>query len=178
MKNKLPAIMTVLLMLAGLLFLTQRERLSGLSVSSLTRTSDEPAGPEEVIWRMSDAARAGDVRAYADCFSGQLHQRLQKTMAEMGEDAFRQYLQKMNNDITGIAVSDEELSGAETAKLRVEFVYRGRNEAQIHHFRMAGGQWKIEATDDPENVRALVPYGTAVGQQPEAGDGAKPAADK
>ncbi|MEW6212799.1 MAG: hypothetical protein AB1631_31020, partial [Acidobacteriota bacterium] len=109
MKKRLPAIITVLLIALALAYLIGRERWSKMKSS--------PASPEDVIWRMSDAAREGDVRSYLDCFSGTLRQQIEKTASEMGESEFSRYLKKLNDEITGIAVSDLEQSDQQTARL-------------------------------------------------------------
>ena len=160
MKKRLPAIITALLILGALLFFTQRERWSNWRLT--TQTPVSPASPEDVVWRMSDATRDGDVKAYLDCFTGELRQKLEKTAAEMGEAQFSQYLKKLNDEVTGIAVSDLEQTDPQSAAMRVEFVYRGKNESQKHRFRSIDGAWKIEGVDSAENVKVLVPYGTDV----------------
>lgn len=165
MKKRLPAILTILLLIGALLVLTQRERLAGMNWNKPKATS-----PEDVIWQMSDAAREGKSQAYLACFSGELRMRLQKTASDMGEAKFTEYLQQLNQAVTGIAVSDLEQSDPDTAKLRVEFVLRGKNEAQTHHFKRRDGQWTIERVDDAEQVNVLIPYGTAVGEnEPNGG---------
>jgi len=127
------------------------------------KSSGAPAAsPEDVVWRMSDAAREGDTRAYLDCFSGALRQHLEKTASEMGEAQFSRYLKKLNDEVTGIAVSDLEQKDQQTAALRVEFVFRGRSEAQKHHFKLIDGQWKIDGVDGAERVNVLIPYGANV----------------
>ena len=155
MKKRLPSVVTVVLIIGALMFLTEREWLAGLRRKA-------PATPESVVWRMSDAARKGDVQAYLDCFSGSLRQSLEKTAADMGEVRFSEYLKKLNNEMTGIAVSDFEKVSEDTATLRVEFVFRGKNEAQKHHFKLVDGKWKIDSLDNAEGVPTLIPYGTRV----------------
>jgi len=157
MKQQLPKIATVLLIAGALVLLTQRERWSGMKWAE-----QSAATPEDVLWRMSDAAREGNVPAYLDCFSGSLRQHLQKTMAEMGEAQFSEYLKKLNDEVTGIAVSDLKPVDAQEATLKVEFVFRGKTEAQQHHFRLVEGKWKIDGVETAERVKVLIPYGTAV----------------
>lgn len=159
MKKRFPAILTAVLLLAALLVLAQRERWRAWSNQPIAS-----AGPEDVIWQMSDAAREGQAQAYLACFSGELRTRLQKTASEMGEAKFTAYLQQLNQAVTGIAVSDLEQSDADTAKLRVEFALRGKNEAQTHHFKRLNGQWTIERVDEAEQVKVLIPYGATVGE--------------
>jgi len=153
MKKRLPAIVTMLLIAGALVFFAARQRL---------KTADpgfKAANPESVIWRMSDAARIGDVEAYLNCFDGELRRTLKKTVVEMGEREFGAYLKRLNEEITGIAVSDLKLTGEAGANLRVEFVYRGKNEAQRHYLVLRDGAWKIDRVDESERIKTLIPYG-------------------
>ncbi len=158
MKKRLPAIVTVVLIAGALALLAQRERLSRWRLEKTAA-----ATPEDVVWRMSDATRDGNVRAYLDCFSGALKQNLQKTASDMGEPQFSQYLKKLNDEVTGIAVSDFEQVNEQTATLKVEFVFRGKNEAQKHRFKLVDGKWKIDDVETAERVKTLIPYGTEAG---------------
>jgi hypothetical protein len=83
-----------------------------------------------------------------------------KTAAEMGERKFGEYLKRLNEEITGIAVSDLKLTGEAGAVLRVEFVYRGKNEAQQYYLVLRDGAWKIDRVDESERIKTLVPYGS------------------
>ncbi len=154
MKKRLPAIVTILLIAGAFVLLTQRERLS-----QLKWTEKSAVSPEDVIWRMSDAAREGNSQAYIDCFGGALRQNLQKTATDMGEAQFSRYLKKLNDEMTGIAVSDLEQTTDQTASLRVEFLFRGKSEAQKHHFNLVDGKWKIEGIDNAERFNVPIPYG-------------------
>ena len=158
MNKRLPALLTIGLMLVALIVLTQRERWRGWQ-----KNTAAPASPEDLIWRMSDAAREGNAKDYLACFNGELRARLEKTASEMGEAKFTEYLQQLNREVTGIAVSDLAQSDPDTARLRVEFVMRGKNEAQTHHFKRLNSQWTIARVDDAEQVKVLIPYGAAVG---------------
>jgi len=157
MRKHLPAIVTILLAGGALVFLTRRERLSGWQVEKRT-----VATPEDVVWRMSDATREGDVQAYLDCFRGALKQNLQKTADDMGESQFSRYLKELSDEVTGIAVSDLEQANEQVATLKVEFVFRGRKEAQKHSFKLLAGAWKITEVDGAEQIKTLIPYGTDV----------------
>jgi hypothetical protein len=157
MKQRLPALITMLLIAAALVLLTQRERWS-----ELAQGESPAASPEDVVWQLSDAAREGNVRAYLDCFGGALRQKLEKTASDMGEAQFSQYLKQLNGEVTGIAVSDLERTDQQTAALRVEFVFRSRSEAQKHHFKLSAGRWKIDGVDGAERVNGLIPDGASV----------------
>jgi len=157
MRKHLPAIITIFVISGALVFLTQRERLSSWQLQKRA-----VATPEDVVWRMSDATREGSVQAYLDCFSGPLKQNLQKTADDMGESHFSRYLKELSEEVTGIAVSDLKQANEETASLKVEFVFRGRNETQIHSFKLLAGGWKITEVDGAEQIKTLIPYGTDV----------------
>jgi hypothetical protein len=153
MKKRMPAIVTVLLIAGALVFFAARQRLK------TAESGFNSANPESVVWRMSDAARVGDVEAYLNCFDGELRRNLEKTVVEMSELKFGEYLKRLNEEITGIAVSDLELTGEAAANLRVEFVYRGKNEAQQHYLVLRDGAWKIDRVDESERIKTLIPYG-------------------
>jgi hypothetical protein len=160
MKKRWPAIITVALLVAAFIALSQRERLAGMKWGQA-----KAATPEDMIWQMSDAARTGNVAAYLDCYSGALRRNLEKTATEMGEARFSKYLKQLNNEITGIAVSDLAQANAQEAELRVEFVFRGQTQAQSHHFRLVGGKWKIDAVETAGRVKVLIPDGTGVAEK-------------
>lgn len=155
MKKRMPAIVTILLIVGALVFLTQRERLSSWRFEKKTSGT-----PEDIIWSMSDATREGDVHAYLDCFSGALKQNLQKTADDMGESQFSRYLKELSDEVTGITVSELEQADEQTATLKVEFVFRGKNEVQKHSFKFLAGAWKITKVDGAEQIKTLIPYGT------------------
>ena len=71
-----------------------------------------------------------------------------------------EYLKRLNEEITGIAVSDLKLTGEAGAVLRAEFVYRGKNEAQQYHLVLRDGAWKIDRVDESERIKTLIPYGS------------------
>ena len=158
MKKRLVAIATLILLVGAFAWLVARERRAGMA-------TDEPTAsdPEEVIWRMSDAAREGNTLAYLDCFSGDLRRALQHSAAEMGEARFSEYLRRLNRETTGIAVSGLEQNGDE-AELRVETVFRSKAEVQKHHFKLMNGRWQIDRIDNAEPLKVLIPYGTKVGE--------------
>jgi len=85
---------TLILLIGALGLLAGRGRLTRVK-------GDESVlgGPEETIWRMSDAAREGNGRAYLECFSGTLQQNLQRSAAEMGEARFSEYLRQLHNEM-------------------------------------------------------------------------------
>jgi hypothetical protein len=110
---------------------------------------------------MMDAARDGDVRAYLDCYTGQMESGLRQIAKEKGDEALAQYIRNFNASVKGVAIQEPQSTGDREVRLRVEFVYRDRNEAQIYYLQQSGS-WKISRQENTEGVKTLVPYGTAV----------------
>lgn len=118
--------------------------------------------PQDAVYAMLDAARAGNVRAYLASYDGALQASLRQSAREMGDAAFAQYLRDSNAAIQGVAVEAPQQASAAEARLRVEYVYQDRNEAQTMLLRRVGGAWKIARVDGAERVKTLVPYGSPV----------------
>ena len=117
---------------------------------------------QDVIYAMLDASRAGDVQAYLANYAGPLRSTLEQSVRETGEERFRRYLKDSNSAIKGIAVSDPEPVSSREMKIRLEYVYQDRNEAQSMYLEKLAGGWKIARVDGTERVKTLVPYGTPV----------------
>jgi hypothetical protein len=118
-----------------------------------------PASRHDVIYAMLDAARTGDVPRFLSCFQGPLADSLKRSADEQGEARFAQYLRQSNEPIKGFAVADLPPASDGEIKVRVELVYRDRNEAQIFHLAGQGVAWRIVRLEAAERVRTLVPYG-------------------
>ena len=123
-----------------------------------------PSGPEarDAIYKMLDAARVGDAAAYLACFTGQMETMLRQSETEMGPQAFSQYLTNTNKEIKGVALSEPVQLTDREVRVRVEYVYQDRNEAQQMYIEKAAGGWRIARVDSTERVKTLVPYGTPV----------------
>ena len=117
-----------------------------------------PANPEDGIYAMFDAARAGDAQAYLDCFSGPLREQLAATAKE--DAKFKEYLIRQNSAVQGMAVTVTDRPNADEARVRVEYVYSDHNEVQNVHLKREGARWKIINMDGAQPVQPLVPYGT------------------
>lgn len=122
----------------------------------------EPKEPRDVIYAMLDAARDGDIEAYIGCHAGEMARQLEQTRDEMTPEGFARYLTERNREIKGIAINEPEMASANEARIRVEYVYQDRNEAQLVYLDKIGGEWKIAGVDAAERVKTLVPYGTPV----------------
>jgi hypothetical protein len=118
--------------------------------------------PQDVIYRMLEAAGQGAAAAYLDCYSGALLGRLEQSRDEMTPAGFARYLAQTNQQIKGIAISEPAAISANEVELRVEFVYTDRNEAQQFFLEKSAGEWKIARVSAAERVETLVPYGTPV----------------
>jgi hypothetical protein len=118
--------------------------------------------PEDAIYGMLDAARAGNVSAYLASYSGQMNNLLKHSAAESGPGAFEKYLKNSNAAIQGVALSPPQTVSDSQVKVRVEYVYRDRNEVQFIYLRKEGSRWKIYQVDSAEPVKTLVPYGSVV----------------
>jgi hypothetical protein len=117
-----------------------------------------PSNPEDGIYTMFDAARAGDAQAYLDCFSGPLREQLAATARE--DAKFKEYLIRQNSTVQGMAVTVTDRPNADEARVRVEYVYSDHNEVQNVHLKREGARWKITNLDGAQPVQPLVPYGT------------------
>lgn len=118
--------------------------------------------PQDAIYRMLDAAREGDVRKYVASYTGQMETALRAALAEKTEAAFAQYLRELNTPIKGVAVLEPQPLSDREVRVRVEFVYQDRNEAQTMYLEKVGSAWKISRLDAAERVKTIIPYGTPV----------------
>lgn len=126
------------------------------------RTPPRGATPEDAIYGMLEAARAGDVAAYLGYFADPLQGSIRQAIAESGEQSFARYLRESNAPIKGIAVTAPERLSENAVKARVEYVYQDRNEVQYMYLEQAGGAWRIVRLDAAQRVQTLIPYGTPV----------------
>ena len=118
--------------------------------------------PQDAIYAMLDAARKADAEAYVACYTGQMRSTLEGSVRESGAAAFARYLRDTNAAVKGVAVNEPEKLTDREVKLRLEYVYQDRNEAQTVYLEKVGAEWKIARIDGAERVKTLVPYGTPV----------------
>ena len=138
---------------------TVTDQVSQMSLKS--QPKPDPT-PQDAIYGMLDAARGGDVNTYLANYSGQMSVALQQSIAESTEPKFAQYLKDSNAAIKGVAISEPQQLTDTQVKVRVEYVYQDRNEAQTMYLEKQAGLWKISRVDGAERVKTLVPYGTPV----------------
>jgi len=119
-----------------------------------------PSNPEDGIYAMFDAARAGDAQAYLDCFSGPLREQLVATARE--DVKFKEYLLRQNSAVQGMAVTITDRPNPDEARVRLEYVYRDHDEVQNVRLKREGARWKIVNMDGAQAAQPVVPYGTKV----------------
>ncbi len=118
--------------------------------------------PEDALYSMLDAAKAGDVNAYLSCYTGHMKELLQQSATEATANKFKSYLQTSNASIQGVALSPPENVSDSQVKVRVEYVYRDRNEVQFVYMKKEPPTWRIYQVDGAERIKTLVPYGSPV----------------
>jgi Domain of unknown function (DUF4878) len=161
---KRPAVLTGLFLtiLLTLVFLrTHRWRLP-VQVTEFFSRPSKPRTPEDTVYGMLDAARNGDTKVYVDTFSEPLRQQIQQAVRESGKLQFASYLTAQSSKFQSVAVSVTDQGSDVEARLRVEYVYTNRNEVQTFHLRKDEGRWRIIGISGTDQIKTLIPYGTAV----------------
>ena len=133
------------------------------SAASILKPKHEKSeDPKDVIFRMLDAARDGDVEAYVDCHSGDMARRLAQSRDEMTANGFSDYLKARHAEVKGVAIDEPEQASDTEVRVRVEWVYQDRNEAQQFYLGKTAAGWKISGVDAAVRVDTPVPYGMPV----------------
>jgi hypothetical protein len=137
---------------------------SGVKMAEMVQSPAPKAepSPQDAIYAMLDAARIGDVKAYLASYTGQMDAALKQSLAETTEPGFAKYLRDSNAAVKGIAISEPQTLTDREVRVRVEYVYQDRNEAQTMYLEKGPAGWKIARVDGAERVKTLVPYGTPV----------------
>ena len=144
-KTRKAQVATLALLLAAAGFALVRNRPS-------PRAAQEP---QDTIYAMLNAAKAGDVKAYLASYTGQMEAALRQTLTA-------NYLKDSHAAIKGVAVSDPQKITDLEAKVRVEYIYQDRNEVQMVYLDKGADGWKISRVDSDERVQTLIPYGTPI----------------
>lgn len=139
--------------------------LAGLvGLIAIRRGPKVEATPQDAVYAMLDAARAGDVSAYLSYYTDEMRGSLKQAVAESTEPGFSRYLRESNAGIKGVAINEPEKLSETEVKVRVEYVYQDRNEVQNIHLQRAGSGWRISRMDSTGRIQAPIPYGTPVGR--------------
>ncbi len=157
-KRRKAQIATVLILGIALGVVVVRKADLRASIAGIAQRSDPT--PQDAIYAMLDAARAGDVKKYMASYTGEMAQSLERARAESGD--FAKYLRDSNAAIKGIAVTEPQPVSDREVKARVEYVFEDRNEVQFFYLDKMPGGWKIARVDSSERIKTLVPYGTPV----------------
>jgi hypothetical protein len=160
MSRERQAQIATVIVLAAALALVAAKRVSWRAAAILRTTA--PTTPQDTIYRMLDAARDGDVRLYLSCYSGAMETSLRQIVKEKGENSLAGYIRSFNASVKGVAIQEPEAMAENEVRVRVEFVYADRNEAQIYYLQRSGAQWRIARQENSEGIKVIVPYGTAV----------------
>src|SRR3984893_10096649 len=118
---------------------------------ALVRNRPSPSAvqePQDTVYAMLNAAKAGDVKAYLASYTGQMEASLRQTLTA-------NYLKDSHAAIKGVAVSDPQKITDLEAKVRVEYIYQDRNEVQMVYLEEGPAGWKISRVDSDERVQTL-----------------------
>ena len=159
MSREYTAKLVTILLLSGLAILVWVRR-SAVSASGQGAAD----GPVETVYAMLAAARRGDVEAWLSHYSAPLEVILRRTASEKGYAGLRNYLIQSKADIKGIALTGPKPVSDREVQIRVEYVFKDRNEAQTMYLENRSGPWRIYRVDDTERVKTLVPYGAPADQ--------------
>jgi hypothetical protein len=131
------------------------------SVWRVLRSGRASSSPEDAIYSMIDAERAGDTKAYLDTFTGSMRDQVSQVIKESTETKFASYLTR-NASFQGVAVTVTSRPSPEEAQVRVDYVYNDRNEVQKLYLKREGATWKILRGAGSEQMKSLLPFGSRV----------------
>jgi hypothetical protein len=155
-KERKAQAITVLVLAGGLgVALYRKGTFDRIGLPAAISQQKAEATPQDTIYAMLDAAREGDAEKFLSAYSGDLQTSLRQSVTP-------QYLKDMNTPIKGVALNDPAPVSEREVKVRVEYVFQDRNEAQIFYLEKTGADWKITRMENSERVKTLVPYGTPV----------------
>lgn len=119
-KEQKAKVVTVAILLAALVVVLGQKNGWRLPQLPPRAVSKPDPTPQDAIYSMLDAARAGDVRGYMSSYTGQMRTSLQQALAESTEPGFAKYLKDSNAAIKGIAISEPQSLTDREVKVRVE----------------------------------------------------------
>jgi hypothetical protein len=124
--------------------------------------SSKADNPEDSIYGMLDAARAGNTQAYLDFFASPIRDQLLQVVKENSEPKFAAYLKSQNTAFQSVAVSVVDRLSDSEVQARVEYVYANRNEVQGLYLRKDASRWRIFKITGADQIKTLVPFGSTV----------------
>jgi hypothetical protein len=162
---KKPALWTgvFILVLLSLIFLRSHGWRVPVNLTALfSHARVNAQTPEDAVYGMLDAARAGDTNTYINTFAGSLQQQIEQAIKESGKAQFARYLTGQSSSFQSVALSVTDQPSDEDARLRVEYVYVNRNEVQNFQLKKSAGRWRIVSISGTDQIKTLIPFGTAV----------------
>lgn len=118
--------------------------------------------PGDVLRAMGDAARAGDLDRYLDCFGDDLRRRLDDLRRSLGDDAFRGEIRRPFDGVKGIAALRRDAPGPDEAAYELTHVRSDGEEASEVRLRWIDRAWRIVSMSRAERRKPAIPYGTPV----------------
>ena len=108
-RERLTTLITAGVLTLGLGFLVAKNK--GVTLADVNPTAiaqsltPKTAAPEDSIYAMLDAAKAGDAKAYLACYTGHMKDLLAQSALEATSAGFEKYLRTSNAAIQGVALS-------------------------------------------------------------------------
>ena len=133
---------------------------AGLTIALLRKQPAVDPTPQDAVYAMLDAARAGNTQRYLSMYIDPMQTSLRRAASESKD--FGKYLRDSNTGVKGLAVNEPEKLADGRVKARVEYVFEDRNEVQSMYLEKTPQGWKIANVDSTDRVKTLVPYGTPV----------------
>jgi hypothetical protein len=165
-RERLSTLITAGVMTGALAFLVAKNKgvtLTDLKPAAIAQSlAPKTPSPEDSIYGMLDSAKAGDTNSYLASYTGHMKDALRQSVTEATPSGFEKYLRTSNAAIQGVALTPPEKLSDSQVKVRVEYVYKDRNEVQFVYLMKEGSGWKIYQVDSAERIKTLVPYGSAV----------------
>ena len=122
--------------------------------------------PAQCIVRLLAAEKAGDVRAYLDCFAAPLRDRLQAGWGDTPMNRTAGELQSSFAGMAGHALTDEKFTPPNQASLVLERIHKDHTVRQTITLRQEAGIWRVVELSDAEWQTPTVRYGTPVSGAP------------
>jgi hypothetical protein len=136
-------------------------RLPSMSNWKVFQSQQASLSPQDAIYSMIDAERAGNTKAYLDTFTGSMRDELLQVVKENSEPKFASYLAQ-SATFQGVAVTITDQPNPVEAQARVDYVYGDRNEVQNLSLRREGKQWKILKVAGTQQLKSPFPFGSGV----------------
>jgi len=133
---------------------------------------------DQCIATMLEAARAGDVQQYLECFTGNLHDTLATRLQKASKKRSAAELRSSETDLKSYVTTDWQRVSDNEATVVLERIYPTFNKRHQVRLRRGGRTWKIVELVPVETYAPAIPYGTPVFQPPSQDSGETTAAER